>query len=354
MLEASGLETVCATDRPAKGRGAVACGRGFRRRPCGLAVVAAVAGVLAGGAAQAQGAAAYPARPVNLVVAFPAGSGADIIARIIGKGLESAAGEPFIVNNRPGATGVIAADVVKRAAPDGYTVLVGTSATMAAYWALKIKPAFDTFADFVPVTPVAATHYLLLVNPAVPAKTVPEFIAYLKANPGKLNYGSGGIGGVPHLLAEMFKQASGTDMRHIPYQGTGPATNATIAGDVQVTFDQLIAMNVVEGGRLRALGTSSPTPSRFAPDVPPIADTLPGFAGSSWLGLFVPNGTPAPVVERLRSYWIKASTLPEVTKSLEAAANTSLTMSGEDFVRFIKADADRWREVGQKAAITLE
>jgi tripartite-type tricarboxylate transporter receptor subunit TctC len=317
-----------------------------------LAALTVTAGVLMAAAAQAQG--VYPNRPVNLVVAFPAGSGADVIARIIGKGLELAAGQPFIVNNRPGATGVIAADVVKRAAPDGYTVLVGTSATMSAYWALKAKPPFDTFADFVPVTPVSATHYLLLVNPSVPAKTIPEFIAHLKANPGKLNYGSGGVGGVPHLLAEMFKQASGTDMRHIPYQGTGPATNGTVAGDVQVTFDQEIAMSFAEGGRLHVLGTSSPTPSRFAPNIPTIAATLPGYEGSSWLGLFVPAGTPPAVVELLRSYWIKASTLPEVTKALETAANTPMRMSGDEFVRLIRTEADRWREVGQKAGIVLD
>lgn len=296
----------------------------------------------------------YPTRPVNLVVAFPAGSGADVIARIVGKGLEIVSGQPFIVNNRPGATGSIAVDTVKRAAPDGYTVLVGTGATMSAYWALKSKPPFDTLNDFVPVTPISFTYYLLLVNPSVPAKTVPEFIAYLKANPGRLNYGSGGVGGVPHLLAELFKQASGTDMRHIPYQGTSPATNGTIAGDVQVTFDQVQAINFVNGGLLRALGVTSLKPSPFAPSIPPIADTLPGYEGSSWLGLFVPAGTPAPVVEKLHTFWTQAVALPEVKQGLETAANTPLVTSSEDFTKFIKSEADRWREVGRKANIVLE
>ena len=302
----------------------------------------------------AQAQAAYPVRPVNLVVAFPAGGGADIIARILAKGLETAAGQPFVVVNRPGATGAIAADSVKRAAPDGYTVLVGTNATMSAFWALKTKPPFNTLEDFVPVTPVASTSYLLLVNPAVPATTVPEFITYLKANPGKLNYGSGGVGGTPHLLGEWFKQASGTDMRHIPYQGTGPATQATVSGDVQATFDQLIAMNFVRAGQLRALGTSSPAPTRFAPDVPPISKTLPGFEASSWLGLFVPAGTADSVVEQLRSFWTAASRQPEVLTALDRAANTPMLMSQDEFVRLIKMEADRWSGIGRKANIVIE
>jgi tripartite-type tricarboxylate transporter receptor subunit TctC len=296
----------------------------------------------------------YPTRPVNLYVAFPAGSGADVIARIVGRGLETVTGQPFIINNRPGATGAIAADVVKRAPPDGYTALVGTAATMSILWAVKTKPSFDSLRDFVPVTPISSTYYVLLVNPSVPAKTLPEFISYLKANPGKLNYGSGGVGSSPHLLGEMFKQASGTDMTHIPYQGTGPATNAAIAGDIQVTFDQLLAMNMVEGGLLRALGMTGLQRSPFAPTVPPIADTLPGFEGSAWLGLFLPAGTPPDIVEQLRADWIKASALPEIQKGLAAAANTVLSSGSEEFVRLIQSEADRWRQVAARAKIVLD
>jgi tripartite-type tricarboxylate transporter receptor subunit TctC len=302
----------------------------------------------------AQAQAAYPARPVSLVVAFPAGSGADVIARILAKGLETAAGQSFVVVNRPGATGAIAADSVKRAAPDGYTVLVGTNATMSAFWALKTNPPFDTLKDFVPVTPISSTSYLLLVNPVVPATTVPQFIPYLKANPGKLNYGSGGVGGTPHLLGEWFKQESGTDMRHIPYQGTGPATQATISGDVQATFDQLIAMNFVRTGQLRALGTTSPTRTPFAPDVPPISETLPGFEASSWLGLFVPAGTSNAIVEQLRSLWTAASRQPEVLTALDRAANAPMLMSQDEFVRLIKMEADRWSRIGRNANIVIE
>jgi tripartite-type tricarboxylate transporter receptor subunit TctC len=296
----------------------------------------------------------YPTRPVNLYVPFPAGSGADVIARIVGKGLENVTGQPFIINNRPGATGAIAADVVKRAAPDGYTVLVGTAATMSILWALKAKPSFDTLRDFMPVTPTSSTHYVLLVNPSVPAKTLPELIAYLKANPGKLNYGSGGVGGLPHMLGEMFKQASGTDMTHIPYQGTGPATNATVAGDIQVTFDALLAMPLVESGFVRALGMTGLQRSPFAPNVAPIAETLAGYEGSSWLGLFLPAGTPAEIVQQLRADWIKASALPEIQKGLAAAANSPLAMSSDDFVQLIQSEAGRWREIATRAKIVLD
>jgi tripartite-type tricarboxylate transporter receptor subunit TctC len=296
----------------------------------------------------------YPTRPVNLYVPFPAGSGADVIARIVGKGLENVTGQPFIINNRPGATGAIAADVVKRATPDGYTVLVGTAATMSILWALKAKPSFDTLRDFVPVTRTSSTHYVLLVNPSVPAKTLPELIAYLKANPGKLNYGSGGVGGLPHMLGEMFKQSSGTDMTHIPYQGTGPATNAAVAGDIQVTFDALLAMPLVESGLVRALGMTGLQRSPFAPTVAPIAETLPGYEGSSWLGLFLPAGTPAEIVQQLRADWMKASALPEIQKGFAAAANVPLAMPSEDFVRLIQSEAGRWREIAARAKIVLD
>jgi len=188
----------------------------------------------------------------------------------------------------------------------------------------------------------------------VPATTVPQFIAYLKVNPGKLNFGSGGTGGTPHLLGEWFKQASGTEMRHVPYQGTGPATQATVAGEVQANFDQLIAMSFVHAGQLRALGTTSPAPTHFAPDVPPIAETLPGFEASSWLGLFVPAGTPSAVVERLRSLWAAAARLPEVLTALERAANTPMLMPQADFVRLIKTEAARWGDIGRKANIIIE
>jgi tripartite-type tricarboxylate transporter receptor subunit TctC len=314
-------------------------------------LIAAAANLAFAALAQAQ---SYPTRPVSLVVAFPAGSGADVIARIVAKGMEIAAGEPFIVVNRPGATGAIAAESVKHAAPDGYTLLIGTNATMAAYWALKTNPAFDTLKDFAAVTPMASTYYLLLVNPAVPATTVAEFVDYLKANPGKLNYGSGGVGGTPHLLGEWFKQITGTDMRHIPYQGTGPATQATVAGEVQATFDQLIAMNFVRQGQLRALGTTSPTPSPFAPGVPPITQTLPSFEASSWLGLFAPAGTPGTVVAQLRSLWTAASRQGEVLTALERAANTPMLMPQDEFVRLIKTEAERWGAIGRKANIVIE
>ena len=296
----------------------------------------------------------YPTRPVSLLVPFPAGSGADVIARIVAKGLETAAGQPFIVVNRSGATGVIAADSVKHAAPDGYTLLIGTNATMAAYWALKTHPAFDTLKDFVAVTPIASTYYLLLVNPEVPATTVAQFVDYLKANPGKLNYGSGGVGGTPHLLGEWFKQVTGTDMRHIPYQGTGPATQATVANQVQVTFDQLIAMNFVRQGQLRTLGTTSPKPSSLAPGVVPIAQTLPGFEASSWLGLFAPARAPDAIVKQLRSYWAAASRQPDVLAALERAANVPMLMPQDEFVRLIKTEAERWRGIGRKAHVVIE
>lgn len=302
----------------------------------------------------AQARTTYPIRPVTLLVPFPAGSGADVVARIAAKGLETKAGQPVIVVNRPGATGVIAAESVKHAAPDGYTLLIGTNATMAVYWALKTKPAFDTLKDFVAVTPIASTYYLLLVNPEVPATTIAQFVDYLKANPGKLNYGSGGVGGTPHLLGEWFKQTTGTDMRHIPYQGTGPATQATVAGEVQATFDQLIAMNFVRQGQLRALGTTSPTASPLAPGVVPIAQTLPGFEASSWLGLFAPARTPDAVVARLRSYWAAASRRSDVVTALKRAANTPMLMPQDEFVRLIKTEAERWSGIGRKAHIVVE
>lgn len=298
----------------------------------------------------------YPTKPVNIILPFPAGSGGDVLTRVITRALQGAGGQPFLVINRPGANGSIAAESVKRADPDGYTVLSGSSSTMSAYWALKTNPPFDTLRDFIPVTPIGVSYYMLLVHPSVPAKTLPEFITYLKQNPGKLNYGSAGYGGVPHLLAEMFMQATGTKMTHVPYQGTVQSTNAAVSGaDVQVTFDQLLSKaGMVDTGKLRALGIASLKRSPLAPDIPPIADTLPGFEGSSWGGLFVPAGTPAPIVDQLRKIWEQAAASTDVQSTLASLGNVPLSLSTEEFTALIKSEADKWREVGKKAGVVLE
>lgn len=325
-------------------------------RGCLLAATVAV-GILVSATADvsnAQDSSKYPRRAVNLVVGVPAGSGADVVARIVARGLESASGQPFIVINRAGAAGAIAAETVKRAEPDGYTILAGNGAAMSAFWALKKNPPFDTLKDFVPATPIATTDYLLLVHPSIPAKNVSEFIAYVKANPGKLNIGNAGTGGIPHLMAEMFMRMSGTDMRAIPYPGNTVATNAVIAGDIQVNFDGIAAMATANAGYVRALGITGLKPSVFAPGVPPIADTLPGYEGQSWLGLFLPAGTPEPIVEQLRLLWVKASALPEVQKGLAAAGNIPFFSSSAEFAEFIKSEANKWREVGRQANISLD
>ena len=255
-------------------------------------VLAAACAVFA--LASAANAQPYPTKTVRLVVPFPPGGSLDFAGRLIAQKLTEAWGQPVVVENKPGAGGNIGADMVAKSAPDGYTILLGALSTHAVNPSLYAKMPYDAVKDFAPITLVAVTPNVLVVNASSPVQNVKEFIAYTKANPGKLSFGSGSNGSAGHLAGELYKVETGTDAVHIPYKGGAPATQALMAGDTQFMFDNLAnAMAQVKGGKLRALAVTTAKRSSLAPDLPTMAEAgLPGFDISTWYGLFAPAGTP--------------------------------------------------------------
>lgn len=325
----------------------------MRRLVGRIAAAAAFALVTSFAAATAQD--AFPTRTVEVIVPYPPGGVTDIIARSLAQELQSMTGKPFIVENKPGATGIIAANIVKHATPDGYTLMMGSASQMTVLPALKSNLPFDPEKDFAALSLVGTTPYLLLVNAALPAKTIPELIRLLRANPRKYNFSTSGVGSMPHLLGEMFKQMAKVDMTHIPYQGNSPATVAVAAGDAQITFDTIIsARPFIESGRIRALGVAAQEPIAALPDIPTIASTLPGFNGESWLCLYAPSRTPAAVIDRLHGIIRRAVLSPKFANSAAIGGFDVPDFSLPQVAAFLKADASRWRGVAHTAHIILE
>jgi tripartite-type tricarboxylate transporter receptor subunit TctC len=297
----------------------------------------------------------YPARPVTMVVPFAAGGVTDIMARSLSQELQGITGQPFVVMNKPGATGIIASQFVKAATPDGYTIMIGTGSQMSVLPALKSNVPFDPDKDFVPILLLGTTPYVLLVNPAVPAKTLPELIALMKANPGKFNYSTSGFGSLPHLAGEMFKQMAKVDMTHVPYPGNSPATTAAVSGVVQITFDSPISsLPHVQAGTLRALAVAGTEPVDVLPGVPTMASVLPGFFAESWLCLYVATATPEPIITKLRAVTAQALRQPQFMRSAQHGGFFIPKTSNNDIAKFLKEDAARWRDVGRSANIVLE
>ena len=242
---------------------------------------------------------AYPTRPVRIVVGFAAGGGFDVTARLIGQSLSERLDQQFVVENRTGANGNIATEAVVRSPPDGYTLLM-IEPTNILNMTLYDKLSFNFIRDIAPVAGVINQPYVMLVNPSFPAKTVPEFIAYAKANPGQINMGSAGIGGTNHLLGELFKAMTGVDMFHVPYRGGAPAITDLISGQIQVLFTGVAtAIEYIRAGRLRALGVTTSTRSAALPDIPTVGEFVPGYEASIWYGLGAPKNTPAEIVDKL-------------------------------------------------------
>lgn len=287
----------------------------------------------------------YPTKPVRLVVPFPPGGGADILARIIVPYLEKALGQQIVVENKPGAGGNIGAEYVARATPDGYTLLYGTNGTQGINPALYRELRFDPARDLVPVSQMTEIATLLIVNNAQPFKSVPELIKFARANPGKLNYASAGNGTTSHLAGEMLKRAAGVYIVHIPYRGGALAVNDLMGGHVELMIDVMPnAYPLAKDGRARglAVGTAKRVPG--ATEFPTIAESgLPGFEASAWDGIFVPAGTPAPIVAKLAAAVRTALSDPELIAALRARGATAApSASPEDFARFVAASAERW------------
>jgi tripartite-type tricarboxylate transporter receptor subunit TctC len=288
---------------------------------------------------------AYPTRPMHMVVGFAAGGGADIIARLIGQSLGERLGQQIIVDNRPGAGTNIGTEVVVKAPPDGYTLLLVNSPA-AINTTLYDNLSFDFIRDIAPVASIGRVPLVMVVNPSLPAKTIPEFIAYAKANPGKVNMGSGGNGAPDHMSGELFKALAGVGILHVPYRGVAPALTDLLGGQVQVIFGTMPAViELIKAGKLRALGVTTATRSNELPDVPTIGEFVPGYEASQWYGIGAPKSTPADVIERLNRETNAVLADPKIKTRLAELGASVLTGSPADFGKLIVDETAKWAKV---------
>ena len=296
----------------------------------------------------------YPARPVRVIAGQAAGSSSDIIARLIGQRLSERLGQQFAVEDRPGAGGNIATETVVRATPDGYTLLLVNSQNAISASLYKLN--FDFIRDIQPIAGVSLVPLIMEVNPAVPAKTVPEFIAYAKQKPGKISMASAGIGGPQHVAGELFKMMAGLDMVHVPYRGSTPALVDLLAGTVQLMFDVTpSSLPHVKAGRLRPLGVTSTARLDVLPDVPPVSDFLPGYQAAGWIGFGAPRGTPPAIIEKLSKEIEAAVADPQIKARLADLGGTTLpTGSPAEFGAYIAAETEKWAKVVQFAGAKPE
>ncbi len=313
--------------------------------------LAAGAGALAvaGRPAWAQ---AYPSRPIRILVGFPAGGTPDILTRIIGQRLQERLGQPVVVENKPGASGNLATVAVGRATPDGYTLL-SVGAPNAINATLYQTPNFDFSRDIAAVAGIARLPDVIAVNPQLPAKTVAEFIAYAKANPGKLTMASAGNGTSGHLVGELFKMMTGIELLHVPYRGGLPAVTDLLAGRVQVLFDVVTnSLELIKAGKLRGLAVTTTERCAELPDVPTVAQSVPGFEASYWAGIGAPKGTPADVVDKLNREINAALADPVITARIAGMGGSALVLSAPQFGKFMADEIGKWAKVIRSANIT--
>ena len=315
-----------------------------------------IAAVLLGLAEVAVGQGAYPGRPVTLVVPFPPGGGTDTGARIVAQKLGAKWGQTVIVENKGGAAGMIGADMVAKAKADGYTLLMGNIGTQAINPSLYKKMPYDAATAFVPIALVAELPLAMMVNPAVPAKTAREFIALAKSEPGKLSYSSSGAGGAPHLAAEMFKEATGTFIVHVPYRGGGPAIGDLLAGHVQLSFMTVLeASGHIKAGKLRALAVTGSQRVAALPEVPTLAEAaLPGFNSISWIGVLAPAGTPKEIVDKVSSDLREVVASDEVKQKLIELGAVPAGTTPAQFQALIESDRRRYAQVIKDKKITVD
>lgn len=299
---------------------------------------------------------AYPTKPVRLVVPFPPGGSTDIVARIVAQKLGERIGQPLVVENRGGAGGTIGTDAVAKAAPDGYVLGFASTSTHAVAPAVYAKLPYDPIKDFAPISLVAVTPYLLVVNPKLEVNSLKEFVAYVKPQPGKFNYASAGTGSTTHLAMEMLKSAAGLFILHIPYNGNGPAGTAVIAGDVEFLFGSLPAvLPHAKSGRVRALAVGTPKRSPSLPDVPTVAESgFPGFDASLWLAVMAPAGTPAPVIDRLNKEVIAVVRSPDTADALNKAGAEPVTSTPAELANMVKDGIQKYAAAVKRAGVKLE
>lgn len=312
-----------------------------RRRFLHLAVGTAALPILS----RMANAQTYPIRPVRIVVGFAPGGTGDMTARLIGRWLSERLGQPFVIENRPGAASNIAAETVVRAVPDGYTLLWVTSTNAISATVYK-KLSFNFIRDIAPVAGVIRAPFVMEVNPSVPVKSVPEFMAYAKANPGKINFASGGQGSSTHVPAELFKMMTGVNMVHVPYRGSGSALTSLISGQMQVAFDVISSsMEYIRTGKLRALAVTTASRSNALPDIPSLSDFVPGYEASTWNGLGAPRNTPAEVIDTLNQEVNAALADPRLEARFANQGGIVFPGSPGDFGRFIAEETERLARV---------
>jgi tripartite-type tricarboxylate transporter receptor subunit TctC len=299
-------------------------------------------------------AADYPSRPIRWIVAFPAGGGNDVIARIIAGPLSQRLGEPVVVENKAGAGGNIGTEAALAAAADGYTILFAAPHN-AINASLYKNLRFDFLRDSIPIAGLARTPNVMEVHPSVPAKTVAEFIAWAKANPGAVRMASAGNGTAIHLSGELFKGMTGLDMTHVPYRGGAPALNDLLAGHVQVMFDNLpSSIAHIRSGALRALAVTTAARSESLPDTPTVAETVPGYEASIWYGVVAPKGTPPEIAAKLNAAITQVLAEPEVKARLAQVGCTPMPMTAQEFGALLAAETEKWRKVVDVAHISIE
>jgi tripartite-type tricarboxylate transporter receptor subunit TctC len=296
----------------------------------------------------------YPSQPVRIVVGFSAGGSQDPLARLMGQWLSERLGQPFIIENRPGAGGSIATEAVVRATPDGYTLLlIGPPNVINAI--LYDKLNFSFIRDIAPIAKIINQPLVMVVNPTIPPKTVPEFIAYAKTNPGKINMASSGNGTSPHLAGEMFKKMADINMVHVPYRGAAPAATDLLGGHVQVMFaTESSVIEYIRTGKMRALAVTTAARADTLPGIPTISEYLPGFEASSWDGIGAPRNTPVEIIDRLNKEINAGLTDPKMKARLAALGGTVLPLSPADFRRFISDETEKWGNVIRAAGIKAE
>ena len=297
----------------------------------------------------------WPQRQVTIVVPFAAGGSADLIARILQQHLQAKTGVPIVVENKSGAGGSIGAGFVAKAPADGYTLLIGTVSTNAINAFLYSRLNFDVGRDFQAVSLLVRFPNLLFVNPRIPARTVPELIAYLKAHDGQLNYGSSGIGTSSHLSVVMFELATGTRMTHIPFRSTAEEVNNMIGGQLDLAIDSMTTTwPFAEAGSVRALAVSTPQRAASAPDLPTIGETLPGYEATAWQGLFAPAGTPRATIDAIAAQLNQIWKSPDVIKALQAVGAEPVTTTPDEFTAYTKTERTKWGEVVKAAGVKIE
>jgi tripartite-type tricarboxylate transporter receptor subunit TctC len=296
----------------------------------------------------------YPSRPVHIIVGFAAGGGPDIVARLIGQWLADRIGQPCIIDNRPGAGTNIAMQAVVKAPPDGYTLgMIGTSSAISM--TLSEKPNYDYVRDIAPVASIARGPFVMLVAPSFPAKSVPEFIAFAKANPGKINMASAGTGTASHVAGELFKTMTGVNLQHVPYRGAVPAATDLLSGQAQVLFNALPpSVEFVKTGRLVALAVTTAMRSEALPEIPTVGEFVPGYEASIWIGIGAPKGTPAEIVNEVNKEINAALANPEAKARLADLGNVPAPMASADVGKLMAEETEKWRKVIRAANIKAE